>query len=268
MEILYLDAFFFLNLLADYLLCLSAARLCCLRLRRGRYLLAALLGAVYAAAALLPGLGFLASPWGKLAAGLAMGAAAFAGEARLLRCLLALWTVSAAFGGLLYALSLGRSGPPGLSLRQLLSAFFLCYGLLKLLGSFRSRWDGKEKAEIRLSLGGKEVSFPALVDSGNSVRDPDTGAAVLVASPRALRPLFGAMGELLETLEPVELLEIFARLPGCSGRLRLIPYRSLGGSGLLPVFRPDRLWVDGEESRDLLVAISSEARGDGFEAIL
>ena len=58
------------------------------------------------------------------------------------------------------------------------------------------------------------------------------------------------------------------QLPEYAGRLRLIPFRSLGGSGLVPVFRPEQIWIDGQEAGDLLVAVSREARGNGFEAIL
>jgi hypothetical protein len=52
------------------------------------------------------------------------------------------------------------------------------------------------------------------------------------------------------------------------GKIRLIHFRSLGGSGLVPVFRPERIWIDGREGAELMVAVSPEARGNGFEAIL
>lgn len=68
MKILYADSLFALSLLTDYLLCLSAGRLCGLTLRRGRYLAAAALGAVYAVAVFLPGLGWLALPVMQLVA--------------------------------------------------------------------------------------------------------------------------------------------------------------------------------------------------------
>ena len=68
MEVIYIDSLFFLNLGVDYLLCLASARICGLYLRRRRYVLAALLGAAYSVAVYLPGLGFLASWPGKLAA--------------------------------------------------------------------------------------------------------------------------------------------------------------------------------------------------------
>ena len=268
MEILYLDLYFLVNLLADYLLCLAAARLCGLRLRRKCYLLAALFGALYAVLCTLPGLGLLASPAGILGSGLLLGGIAFRGETRPLRPMLTLLLLAAALGGGLYALTLQSGGRPVLSLRLLLSSFFVFYGLLKLLSRFRSRWDGSKKARVRLVLGGREASFPALIDSGNSLRDPATGAGVLIVSPRALRPLFPGSDALLEGLSPVELLEAQGQLPGLAGRLRLIPFRSLNGEGLLPLFRPDALYVDQKKCEDLLVAISPEARGDGFEAIL
>ena len=67
MQVIYVDSLFFLNLCIDYLLCLVSARVCGLVLKRLRYLLAALIGACYSVAVLLPGLDFLAEPLCKLA---------------------------------------------------------------------------------------------------------------------------------------------------------------------------------------------------------
>ena len=100
MNVIYADSLFALSLLTDYLLCLATARFCRLTLRRGRYLLAALLGAVYAVAVFLPGLGWLASVPVQLAAAGLMGLAAFGGEARLGRCMAAFLALSATFGGI------------------------------------------------------------------------------------------------------------------------------------------------------------------------
>ncbi len=268
MKILYADLYFFWNLLADYLLCLAAGRLCALRLRRGRYLLAALFGACYALALLLPLPPVLGAPGARLGAGLLMGLIAFGGEAQPLPCILSLLGVSAAFGGALSALSELSGGGLRLSYRLLLSSFLAIYGFLKLLSRFRSRHLGCPRAEIRLRFLGRETGFSALVDSGNAARDPATGLALLIASPAVLAPLFGALAPLLEELSPVELLEALSRDALCAGKLRLVPFRSLGGGGLLPVFRPEALWVDGKKREDLLVAVSREARGNGFDAIL
>ena len=106
MQVIYVDSLFFLNLCIDYLLCLVSARVCGLVLKRLRYLLSALIGACYSVAVFLPGLDFLASPLCKLAAALLMGLAAFGGETKMLRCCAVFLSVSAAFGGAVWAISL------------------------------------------------------------------------------------------------------------------------------------------------------------------
>ncbi len=268
MKTLYLDLFFFLNLLADYLICLSAGRLCSLSLRRVHYLTAAFFGALCAALSILPGFVFLNRPFWKLGAGLVMGGLAFWGESRPLRCILTMLAVAALFGGALYALLPVGGGPGLFSLRRLLAVFSLCYGLLKFFSHTRLRWDGQRKAQIKVVFHGREASFSALVDSGNSLRCPDTGQSALIVSPPALRPIFLDHTLILEELSPIDLVEALSQLPEYAGTLRLIPFRSLGGCGLIPVFRPEQIWIDGKEAGDLLVAVSREARGSGFEAIL
>ena len=72
----------------------------------------------------------------------------------------------------------------------------------------------------------------------------------------------------MEINDPVELLSSSSAFPELKGRLRLIPFSALGGSGLLPVFKPDSLLIDGREDRDRLVAISPKAAGAGFDGII
>ena len=266
MKILYVDLYFLLNLLVDYLLCLGTGRLLALPLRRLRCGAAALFGAACALLPLLPLPPFLSAPPLRLAAGLGMGLIAFWREPRPLPCALCLLAVTAAFGGGLYAISLMAGGPPRLDLRLFAALFLLFYALLRLLSGFSSRHRGAPRARIRLLQQGRELCFTALVDSGNAARDPLTGLDLLIVSPQVLAPLFSP--PLPKGAEPVELLERLSRDPAWAGKLRLAPFRSLGGSGLLPVFRPEALWIDGERCENLLIAISPQARGEGFEAIL
>ena len=270
MDVIYVDALFVLNLLADYLLCLSTGRICGLYLRRKRYFLAALLGALYAVAVVLPGLGFLARPPLRLAAGLGMGLTAFSAEQRPLRCAGVLLAVSAAYGGAIWALSLaaGVSGPVPLSGRLLLLAFALCYAGLRLLFRLRGKRGEARRAAVSLRLSGRESRFTALVDTGNSLCDPLSGAPVLIVCPHALSRVLPGTAELFQQLSPVELLELGQSLPELRGRLRLLPYSTLDGSGLLPAFRPDALLVEGRSRPELLVAVSPRASGEDFEALL
>lgn len=265
MEILYLDGWFLLNLLCDYLLCLLTAYAAQLRLRRGRYLLAALLGAVYACAVFLPGLRFLAGPGWKLAVGALMGCIAFQPEHSPLRCMLLFFAVAACFGGALRLLS--PEGPPALSLRALVFSFLLCYGLGLLL--FRAKTLLHEEAPLTVTLGhrGRTAELRALRDTGNRLRDSVTGSKVLIVSPRALERLLPGEAALFSALDPVTLLECSRSLPALRS-LRLLRYRAVGEkSGLLPVFRPEKVVIGGQERRDVLVGVSPEAEGDGYEGI-
>lgn len=133
MDVIYLDRLFGLNLLLDYCLVLASARVCGVVLRRARYLLAALTGALYAALMVLPGCSWLGSGAMKLALGAAMALIAFGGEAHWARCAVVFFAVSAAFGGAVYAASMLAGVSPGsgalvtVSGRVLVLSFAVCY---------------------------------------------------------------------------------------------------------------------------------------------
>ncbi len=262
MDVMYLDLWFGLNALCDYLLCLLTARAAGLVLRRRRYALAALLGALYACAAWLPGLGFLARPLWRLLCGVGMGLIAFGRERRPLRCVLLFFAVSASFGGALTALSAG-----GGTLRALLASFLLCYGVGALLFRVQGLFQGRRLVAVEVCHRGRSARFSALRDTGNSLRDPVSGARVLVASPKALAPILGEFAALFETLDPLSLQALSGQL-GDLGALRLLPYAALGGGGLLPVLRPEKILLDGRACPGLLLGLSPHAQGEDFEGII
>lgn len=267
MEVIYIDSLFFLNLGADYLLCLASARICGLYLRRLRYLLAAALGAAYSVLVLLPGLGALSSWLGKLLAAGLMSAVAFGGEKHPLRCGAVFLGVSAAFGGALWAMSMSAQGAVSLPLRVFIPAFVLCYAALSIVFRCRARLADKKRVAVELRFLGREAKFMALLDTGNSLRDPVSGMEVMVVSARAADAIFSAYPGLTDG-SAVELIERAALLPELAGKFRLIPYSAVGGSGLLAAFRPDALCVGGEPCPQLLAAISANVGGDGFDAVI
>ena len=268
MEYIYIDSLFFLSLLTDYLLCLVTARVCRLYLRRWRYFAAALRGAAYSVAVFLPGLGFIASPWMQMACAGLMGLIAYGGERRMFRCIAVLLAVSATFGGAVWALCLRTGGTLRIDLRLLLGCFVGCYAVLSLIARSRTRAADRRTVPAELEFNGRHCSFAALLDTGNCLSDPLSGAEVMVVSPGALKPLLPDCAALLKTEDPVELVTAAAAVPELKGRLRLIPFATVGGTGLLPVFRPERVLVDGRERDGMLAAISADASGDGFEAIV
>ena len=266
MDVLYLDLWFGLNMLCDYLLCLLTARAAGLGLKRLRYALAALWGALYASAACTPPLAFLSLPCCKLLSGALMGWIAFGKERHLLRCLLLFFAVSTSFGGALLALSGGE--PLRFSLSELLLSFLFCYGIGLLLFRFHALLQERQLCSINVEHGGRCARFRALLDTGNRLRDPVSGAKILIASPRALEGILRDSAALFEKLGPVQLQCLSDQIPELAGRLRLLPFSSVGGRGLLPVFRPEHLYINGTERDDYLIAISPQSAGIDHDGII
>lgn len=273
MDVIYLDSLFGLNLLIDYCLVLVSARVCGVVLRRWRYALAALIGALYAALMVLLGFGWLANGMMKLALGAAMALIAFGGEAHLVRCTVVFFAVSAAFGGAVYAASMLAGVSPGsgalvtVSGRVLALSFAACYAAMSLVFRRRARAADREVRTVTVTLAGRSVTLRALRDSGNDLHDPVSGLPAAVVERAAVLPLFPAVRALPD--DAVQALEALSALPECTGRVVLLPYRAVGVTGaLLPAFRPDSVKIDGA-AEPMLLALSAQAlTSDGAFAMV
>ena len=161
--------------------------MCGVVLRRWRYALAAFIGALYAVGIYLPGFYWLRFPAVKLCLWLIMALAAYGGEEQMLRCGVVFASVSAAFGGFIWALQLA-GGRPAFDMRTLLLSFALCYTLLRLIFGGKARLADEKRIRVELWLDGYKTEFMALVDTGNQLTDPVSGKAVMVISPQAAAP--------------------------------------------------------------------------------
>lgn len=248
--VVYLDALVLLNLLLDYLLLLLTGRVAGAPLRRGRLFLAACLGAVYAGTLFWPGWPFLAHPLIRLGLGALMVLVGYGSQRRLFRLTLLFFALSAAFGGALYALDLMGLGVPILDLKCILLLAAAAYCILSLAGRALARHSPREYRQVTVCLEGREAYLTALVDSGNTLTDPISGQAVMVAE-----------GERLASLLPqeVDLQHPAQCLPALPDprRFHLLPYRSVGvAQGLLLAVRVDRVRVNGRDTGPRLVALS------------
>ena len=281
MTVVYADSVFLLNGAMDYVLFLVTARLAGIPLKRRRYVLAALLGAVYAVSVFLPGLNFLSAFSFKLAVGVLLALVAFGGEEKLLRLVLLLFAVACAMAGCVLALGLlaGSRVPVSNGIfytdvdeKTLLIATAAAYLVLTVVFRASARHGvGGELIPITVCVGGRSVELTALHDSGNCLRDPAGGGAVLVAAPGSLNGVLpGSAGKLLtsELLRyPADLLEpLRAAAPAL--RPRLLPYRAVGvPGGLLLTIRSDWVDVSGQRYEGTSVALSPTALGTGYMAL-
>ena len=104
---------------------------------------------------------------------------------------------------------------------------------------------------VRIFFGDRNLELNALVDTGNSLRDPINHAPVIVAEfdsvkaflPDSVKILFYEKQE-----NNLQNLLDSAQMNNFTGRLRMIPYESLGKqNGLLIGFRPDKVEITREK---------------------
>ncbi|MDR0861162.1 MAG: sigma-E processing peptidase SpoIIGA [Oscillospiraceae bacterium] len=255
---MYADEVFVVNFAMNYILLLAAAKLCGAGAKRWRMAVAAAAGGGYAvAAALRP---FLGNPVIAGAIGLAIAVGAF-GMRGVARRAVAFFAVSAAVAGLAMAMFGGRLR---MNLGVLAIAFGACYAAVSLALQRVARPTGGY-SELEIRQGTRTIRLRALRDSGNSLKDPVTGASVAVAPLTDLLPLFEReTREVLQTLNKRGAHVVLSDLGALANApsFRLIPYNAVGvRGGLLLAFRPDGVTVDGA-SQNLLVAVSPTALAD------
>lgn len=231
-----------LNFTVNYLLILATSGLCCLSVPMPKLLLAAAFGALHAALCLVPGFAFFQSTLMHILTIPIMGLLAFGRKqmtaiGSLTVLYLAVDTILADNGA-----------------KETLAGFSMLILLFLLL---RKR---KATVPVHLTYENRNLTLTALRDTGNRLRDPVTGAPVLVIGPKAAEELTGLTQKQLK--DPVQAI---GKLPG----LRLIPYEAVGSSGFLLALRLRQVRI-GTWQGSHVVAFAPEGLEAkmGFEALI
>lgn len=248
----YLNLVMILNFLVDFLLILGTNRLSGFPPDWGRSALAAAVGGLYGGLCMIPGFHFMMNFLWRIASLLVMSAVAFGCNSSMLRRGGMFVLLSLALGGI--AVGFGKEGywMPVIAVGIL---WLLCRSV------FSGGAGGKEYVPVHITHEGNMVSVIALKDSGNSLRDPVTGESVMVIGAQTAMRLIGLNKEQLSS--PMETLTA-SSIRG----LRLIPYRSVGGSGMLLAKRFPNVQI-GDRKGSAIVAFAPEAigRGEGYQAL-
>lgn len=282
----YVDLYFLINGGMDLLCLMLSATLLHRRLSVWRALLASAVGGVYAVLSLLwvwdGWLGFLAD----CAAAILLCALAFRQrERRGQGGGMLLWKTSGVFvlvsmilGGIMTALysALNRLelpfsllGGDGLSVWTFVLVSAVGGLITARGGRLFGRSQGSRSLTVQATLFETPVTLRALVDTGNLLRDPVSGRAVIVADVEALSPAL-----------PPDLAaacrggSVTAYLSECGDprALRPIAAQTASGEGLLLAILPKSLTVfDGRESYEadyLIAPVPLGQRAQGFDAII
>ncbi|MGN0614488.1 MAG: sigma-E processing peptidase SpoIIGA [Porcipelethomonas sp.] len=262
MKTIYLDVLIVLNIYVNFFLLKGTARFTHTPLKTSRCIISSVIGSLFSLAILLPSGSFLLSLIIKLAAAAVITAITFGIKDRrkFLRLLLYFYIINFIFAGVVMLLYITFK-PSFMAFNN--SYFYVDFSLISLViftavayfavtavRYFMDRGaDSCHKYSVLIRYSEHTVKLDAIADTGNSLTDGFTGRPVIVCPGSSL----GFDCE----FSPDNAGEIYSRFG-----LRMIPYSTIGNTGMIPVFSPDELLITDEETgkrytSDALVGIVS-----------
>ena len=237
-----------LNFMVNFLLLLGTNRLCARPPGGLRDAAASALGTAHLVLCLLPGFSFLGNwIWRMVFLGL-MALVAFGMRKSTLKqaavfALLQLAVAGIAAGDGFWTVTIAT-----------LVIFLLCMA--------GKTGPGTQHVAVKIVHGGRSVELMALLDTGNTLKDPITGKSVIVADAGTAGHLLGL--DAMALSHPISTLE-----SGKGKGLRLIPYSAIGQpKGLLLGLKPDSMTIDGKKTDHILAfAPQSIGQGNQFQAL-
>lgn len=259
MNIIYLDTLFFINCVTDYFSLLCAGKISGASLNRIRFGIAACVGGFYACGCVIPNLLWFTHPAIKLVCAILLCLIAFGKEEHFFRCCITFLTVSAAFGGIFTALSWsdGRLLFFPIDLKVLMLTFAAAYFAISTLFRQYGRVQCREFHAASVTFNSRTVQFTVLKDTGNELYDPISNTAVLICEHRAMAPLFPDIDLSGCQADPYTLFDNISSSNTTQGKMRLVPFQTVGGNGLLIGFKPDMIKID-NQPKQLIVAMTDK----------
>lgn len=256
-DVLYADILFLINFSMDFITLYLTSRFTSGPPAGYRYALSAAIGGIYATA--VTAVDFTGplsvTLLALISAVMIITAFGIGSPATLLRRTAVFWGLSMLLGGTMSAVcSLGNNNPadnsPSGGTVILFAGSALCLFFVKVMTHFKR----KKAVSIKVTLFGKSTVFEALCDSGNLICDPLSGTSVIIADSSAIRHI------------APELCTFPSNIPdSLRTKVRMIPVKGFGGSGLLTGFIPDTVSViDGKYEKICSAVIAVADTGKTF----
>lgn len=290
-EKMYVDVILFINFVIDYLLLNITYRLTKLRTSRTRLLIGAAIGAAYMVSVFIPMLRVFLSPAIKFAVSVLMIIVSFAPEKfrDFFKLLAIFYIVTFAFSGASFSLFYFTGGGSvyngayyikDFPLSVLITAFAIGYLLLVYCWDYiQNRILNDELTySITIVIDKRQAVINALLDTGNSLRDPISNFPVVVVEYEALYDILPEeLAGLYQNNNDIDfncLCEL-ADNRDWKLKIRLIPFTSIGRqNGMLIGIKPDLVKICARkynrETDSVIVGIcSNKISKDGqYKALL
>lgn len=256
MKTVYIDVLITVNVFIDFFLLLCTKRFLNIRAKLIRIILGSLLGGILSLTALLPEI-----PFGiNIAADVAFAALiVFVTFGRTepknyIKRIAVYFCSSFIFCGIMIFVYTAFK-PNGMGIYNdivyfdispvlLIILTLICYFILKLIRRLTKGELAKNVCKVELEFGGSRAEFDAIVDTGCNVKEPFSSDYVIIAEKNLL--------------DAVKFDE---------SKLRVIPFNSLGGNGLLKGYKPDIVKINGKEADNVYIGICENMLKNEAKAI-
>lgn len=260
-EIIYIDVLFILNFFVTYLLLLTTKYLLKREAKLWRLLLGAMAGGAYSFIILVPQVNSFFSFAGKLgsAAVIVLIAFPFRSKKAFFKGFLFFFAAGFIYVGVMIGMWLTFK-PNGLvinnasiyfniSPKLLVFSSLLAYLVSTLLIRIHNKVTAKHQLyTVTVKGEQRDISFQALVDSGNKLKEPFSGAPVIVVDPCVAEGLFQ------------------------DEKMRVIPYHTIGGDGILNAYQARQVTISGGTQQVILpgqyVALSKEKFSGDYQGLI
>ena len=247
-QVIYVDVLLLTNLLVNYLLLLASCAIVHTHPRRVRMLLSATVGAIYSLIIFLPDLNVIFSVILRVACSAIMVFIAFKSNniKTFLRSFGSFFMSNFAFAGIMLGIWLMLK-PNGMVYKNgavyfdidaviLTLSAVVCYVIISAI-AFVLKRKAPDSHIVNITVTYNDISVcgTALFDTGNTLREPFSSFPVIVCERSFVE-------NLLPSWFDISTKEYYQTL-GCEN-FRFIGYKSVGGDGLLPAFKPDLVTVN------------------------
>lgn len=278
-QTVYVDVLLAVNFFINYFIMLSVGKVMRRDVSRTRICLAAAFGAVTALSIFLPHMHTVISTLFKLSVSAIMVAIAYKWQSCrvFLRYFLVTCAITFGFGGTMFALWIMAS-PRGMYFRNGVTYFnispefivivtILCYTVITVAGRIcGSREKQSGYCSITVLNCGRAVCLNVICDTGNLLSEPFSGYPVIVVKRNSVSKILPEHFD--DYLFDSTILSDSLSPPG----LRIIPYSSVGGTGLLSAFRPDKIKVNEKdhiyEVDCCYIAVSDSLNDEEYDGIM
>ena len=290
---IYIDVLFFENIAINFLILAITGYISKFSAGAARLLAGSFIGAMYVLAAFLPGTEMYFTITAKIVLSFVMVAVTFWPEKikDFIKLTLFFYLVSFVFVGAVFGLyyflnpkggmvSNGIYNISGFPIKTLLVSIIFTYIVIRICWDIIKSKAIRENAmaTVLIRLENKEVTINALIDTGNSLRDPISNIPVMIVEFEAIKEI---LPEEVNTIflngveTNLDLVVQEISKTDWASRFRLIPFNSLGKTnGMLIGFRPDRVEVEIKEvkkdSQEVVVGIYNRnlSKDESYRALL